>query len=264
MQSEQKMPKETLKDLEELSMNFAENVGSEALFKVFLEIAEGYDYITKIAHRLEKSKAIVSRQVKELVRTRLVRQKGEGVKKTFYVDWEVFTYYWISTFSPALSMAGDIFEMTEGILTEARVPKWMGGLYLSPKEWKEIENKKIGKRKISAESILEERLLPVISSLAPIVETLVRISARIVEPRNFVDTFFALSRSFAIGLPDLGEMDIKLEEIEDEETKQLFTALYSDEVRLWLKINVFYDVYGANLVRNFVFDKLGLLKKRSR
>lgn len=243
------MPKE---DLEELSMEFANKFGSESLFKVFLEVAKGQNYVTKIAQSLRKSKAIVSRQVRELVQARLVKQWGEGVKQTLYVDWEVFTYYWITTFAPILAVTETVFSLIEDILETSQVPKWMGSLYLSKEEWKAIGGRK------APEKLLEEKLLPVIPNLAPIVEVLMKVG----ESEDFNGCFKSISTSFALGLPSLEEIEIEFDEIENEEKKQLFEALYSKPVQLWLKMLAFNDIYGANIVRNIVLEKIGLLKKK--
>jgi predicted transcriptional regulator len=250
------------KDLKTLSFDFAMKSNSEALFTVFIEVANGNNYVTKIAHSLKKSKAIVSRQIKQLVKIRLVREWGEGIKQTLSADWEVFTYYWISTFSPTISVYDVISESTQEILSKANVPSWMANLYFSPKEWKSVDPHVKGK--ISPEDVLEETLIPIIPELAPMVEILVKATvtdSNKEEPvQDFTDAFRMLSRSFAIGLPEPKELHPKLDEIKDERTKRLLKALYSDEVRLWLKVNVFCDIYAANIVRNMVLEKLLLIK----
>lgn len=239
-------------------MRFAEKLCSEALFKVFLEIAKGEDFVTKIARKLKKSKAIVSRQVKQLADACLVVLKGEGVKQTCYVNWEVFTLYWILTLSPALSIAPDLFEMTrESLKVDKKLPKWMSYLYLSKDEWDIIEDKKVHEKEVSPESILEEALLPVIPEIAPLIEKIVISS----EPTSFIEAFYTISRSFAIGFPDLQELGIEINKIKDEKLRELLTALYSKEVKLWLKVTVFHDIYGANLARNFMLRKLELIRK---
>jgi len=248
------------KEKEELEKNlikFTDRLSSEAIFKVFLEIAKGENYVTKIARKLKKSKAIVSRQVRQLENARLVVLKGEGVKQTCYPNWEVFTYYWISTFSPALSIAPEMFSITKSTLkVNKKLPKWMSDLYLSKDEWKITEDKTINRKRISPESILEEKLLPIIHEIAPLIEKIVIIS----KPSDFIDAFFKISRSFAIGLPDFQELDIEIDKIENEKLRNLLRSLYSKEVRLWLKVTVFHDIYSANLVRNFVLKKLGLIE----
>jgi len=239
--------------LKKTGMEFSDKFGSKALFKVFIQIAKGENYVTKIARKLRKSKAIVSRQVRELSNAHIVRVEGEGVKQVFRIDWEVLTFYWIDTFAPAPVVVPDIWDEITGILSKAKVPRWMGRLYLNERETKILES-----RKRSPESVLEEKLIPVIQSLAPIVEVLVKIG----ESEDFYDCFRFLSTSFALGLPRAEELGIRFDEIENEELRKLLETLYSTEVRMWLKMQAFYEIYGANLVRNFIFDKLGLLEKK--
>jgi len=249
-------------ELKRLSFDFAMKSNSEALFTIFIDVANGNNYVTKIARSLKKSKAIVSRQIKELVKIRLVREWGEGIKQTLSADWEVLTYYWISTFSPALSVYDVIAESTQEILSKANVPAWMADLYFSPKEWESVSPRTRGRK--TPEDILEETLVPIIPEIAPIVEILVKATANNENEKDsiqdFNDAFRMLSRSFAIGLPDVKELQSKLDEIKDDRIKRLFKALYSGEVRLWLKVNVFCDIYAANMVRNILLEKLSLLR----
>jgi hypothetical protein len=243
-------------ELEELCLDFsAAKMFSEVLFSVFLEVAKGRNYVTKIARSRKRSKAIISRQLKELVHFRLVRGWGEGMKQTFSVDWEVFTYFWISTTSPALSMFNVISDGIKDILSEVNVPGWMGKLYFSQRELKMLET--WNKGKTTPEDVLEKTLIPAIPDVSPIVEMLVKVA----DSKNFYDAFSALSRSFATGLPDIEEAGIEFGSIKDERTKQLLKALYSDEVKLWLKVNVSCDFYAANIVRNVVLEKLSLIEK---
>jgi hypothetical protein len=228
---------------------------SEVLFSVFLEVAKGRNYVTKIARSRKRSKAIISRQLKELFRYRLVRAWGEGMKQTYNVDWEVLTYYWIFSTSPALSIFDSVFEGIQEILSKANVPDWMGKLYFSPKEIKKLEI--WNKGRTVPEDVLEKTLTPIIPDLSPIVEMLVKVA----DSKNFYDAFSILSRSFAIGLPDIKEAGIESDDIKDERTKQFLRALYSDEVKLWLKINVFCDFYAANIVRNAMLERMSLIRK---
>lgn len=249
--------KKEKEELENILISFIDKLSSEAIFKVFLEIAKGENFVTKIARKLKKSKAIVSRQVKQLVNARLVILKGEGIKQTCYPNWEVFTYYWIWTLSPALSMASEIFSITKSILrVSGKLPEWMSVLYLSKDEWKITEDTNNQEKKVTPESILEEKLLPIIHEIAPIIEKIVIIT----EPSDFIDAFYTISRSFAIGLPDLQELGIEIDKIKNRKLKDLLRSLYSNEVRLWLKVTVFHDIYSANLVRNFILKKIGLIE----
>jgi len=238
-----------MKEIEKKAVEFENKLSSSALFKVFLEVARGQNYPTKIARKLKKSKAIVSRQLKQLTDAYLLKVEGEGVKQTYKVDWEVFTLYWIWSLSPIMSSGLDLYEEMKGFLERTKVPKWLGAMALTEYEWEIIQQK-------DPEKGLIEKLIPLTSNLAPIVEIVVKSC----ECNDFYDAFIYVSRSFAVGLPKIEDIKEKLDKIEDNKFREMMEVLYSDEVQLWFGLILLYLDYGANLVRNYILDKLGLLE----
>ena len=233
-------------------------VHSSALFRVFHEISKGNNYVTKIADRLEKSKAIVSRQVKKLVELRLVNVEGERVKAVLSPNWEVLAFYWLWRMFNRISSIPWLLKpdaMKELTQFGQSVKMLIGPITSHEVEdvHSIIQDMRAHETRVSlmemAYEMAQEVALPVEIACVDSYKTF----------QNFADVFDFLSTVFAFGLPDPQEFQVSFEDVEGlrDEIKRFYKVYLGKTLRLLVRTDVFSYIFGANLIRRTLLSQAG-------